>query len=620
MGDTLPLVSKNSGDVPIQGKQGKTSTLDLGALSATFADLLQRVGQSLDTTRLNLVAEYPVRSNTPEKPEPAPAPKDSAPPADDESRNRPDAAESRHNTPREDRRDDAGRDRGDAHPRDGSGKPSARAADTDAPARPGEHPQKQNQAADTASDTAAPATDATSAESTGGSDSDAAQSQPAAGNGAEAADAAQNRTVSAGTDGTASVVTPGLQTAEAILNRLIAAAETNPTTGQSQDTGKGSGESTAMTANALQGLAKAIAALGNHGAQQQSGQNGNQNLPQELQALAKAIVEARAEGKPVTGATPTLNAQTTAQQQAQALSQAIGDGNRAQVTVKVTNEAATLVSQPTATLSPNAATAATATTGDGQPLPLHAQQAVQNPAAIAQNPGTQHAAAQNAGQAQAQQASSQSGPTQNINTLASDAKAAGLVPANTAGQGATSGGGEGSTSTGSHAGTQESQQAQHNTQSQAAGGTKFNVPRQAVMDQITVNISRAVAAGLDKINIQLKPESLGRIEVQLEMAKDGKVSAVIHANNKDTLDLLQRDGKELVKALQDAGLQLDESDIEFNLRGQNTQAGGEDGPENGGSSGNAGNTDENGDTNDSAANDDFEDVDIIEEGRVNVRV
>jgi flagellar hook-length control protein FliK len=373
-----------------------------------------------------------------------------------------------------------------------------------------------------------------------------------------------------------------------------------------------------MTANALQGLAKAIAALGNHGAQQQSGQNGNQNLPQELQALAKAIVEARADGKPATDATPTLNAQTTAPQQAQALSQAIGDGNRAQVTVKVTNEAATLVSQPTSTLSANAATAAT--TGDSQTLPLHAQQAVQNPAAIAQNPGTQHAAAQNAGQAQAQQASSQSGPTQNVNTLASDAKAADPVLANTAGQGTTSGGGEGSTSTGSHAGTQESQQAQHNTQSQAAGATKFNVPRQAVMDQITVNISRAVAAGLDKINIQLKPESLGRVEVQLEMAKDGKASAVIHANNKDTLDLLQRDGKELVKALQDAGLQLDESDIEFNLRGQNARAGGEDGPENGGPSGNAGGTDENGDTDDTAANDDFDDVDIIEEGRVNVRV
>jgi flagellar hook-length control protein FliK len=70
------------------------------------------------------------------------------------------------------------------------------------------------------------------------------------------------------------------------------------------------------------------------------------------------------------------------------------------------------------------------------------------------------------------------------------------------------------------------------------------------------------------VTIQLRPEELGRIEIKLEMSQDGKVRAAITADNPATLELLQRDARGLERALQDAGLRADASNLEFNLRGE----------------------------------------------------
>ncbi|MDH5749752.1 MAG: flagellar hook-length control protein FliK, partial [Rhodospirillales bacterium] len=64
--------------------------------------------------------------------------------------------------------------------------------------------------------------------------------------------------------------------------------------------------------------------------------------------------------------------------------------------------------------------------------------------------------------------------------------------------------------------------------------------------------------------------SMGRIEVQMEIAKDGRVSVVITADNKDTLTILQRDSHHLENALQSAGMDLDPGSMNFNLRGGET--------------------------------------------------
>ncbi|MCC6470817.1 MAG: flagellar hook-length control protein FliK [Alphaproteobacteria bacterium] len=95
------------------------------------------------------------------------------------------------------------------------------------------------------------------------------------------------------------------------------------------------------------------------------------------------------------------------------------------------------------------------------------------------------------------------------------------------------------------------------------------LPRLAAMEQIAINVRKAVAAGLDEVTIQLRPDELGRIDVRMEVGKDGQVSAHIRADKPETLDLLQRDARGLERVLQDAGLRADSNSLSFGLRGDN---------------------------------------------------
>jgi len=99
------------------------------------------------------------------------------------------------------------------------------------------------------------------------------------------------------------------------------------------------------------------------------------------------------------------------------------------------------------------------------------------------------------------------------------------------------------------------------------------VPPRLVTNQVAVQIQKAAAQGSDRINIQLKPAELGRVEVQMDVAKDGRVTAVISAERSETLDLLQRDARSLQSALNDAGLRTDSDSLSFNLKGQNQAQG-----------------------------------------------
>lgn len=94
------------------------------------------------------------------------------------------------------------------------------------------------------------------------------------------------------------------------------------------------------------------------------------------------------------------------------------------------------------------------------------------------------------------------------------------------------------------------------------------VPTTATFDQVAIQIGKAAAVGIDTISIQLKPESLGRIDVQLQVAHDGHVNATIAAHQQSTLDLLRRDSYSLQRALEDAGLHTDAGSLSFNLSGQ----------------------------------------------------
>jgi flagellar hook-length control protein FliK len=89
-----------------------------------------------------------------------------------------------------------------------------------------------------------------------------------------------------------------------------------------------------------------------------------------------------------------------------------------------------------------------------------------------------------------------------------------------------------------------------------------------VVTQVAAHIAQAAADGTDRINIRLSPHELGRIDVKLDFGPDGRVQAVFAAERPQTMELLQRDARDLERALQDAGLRADSGSLSFNLRGQ----------------------------------------------------
>lgn len=110
---------------------------------------------------------------------------------------------------------------------------------------------------------------------------------------------------------------------------------------------------------------------------------------------------------------------------------------------------------------------------------------------------------------------------------------------------------------------------------QGRAPTPANAP--PLTDQIAVHLKQAANDGMDRIRIQLKPASLGHIDVKMEIAKDGKVMAVLSIERPETFELLQRDARTLERALQDSGLRADSNSLNFQLRGQGNGQTSEDG-------------------------------------------
>jgi hypothetical protein len=97
-------------------------------------------------------------------------------------------------------------------------------------------------------------------------------------------------------------------------------------------------------------------------------------------------------------------------------------------------------------------------------------------------------------------------------------------------------------------------------------------PRQGLIlvpasEQVAFHLKQALKNGSDEIQIQLKPASLGAIDVKLNVAHDGRLTAVISADRSDTLNLLKQDQGNLQQSLRDAGFNADSSSLSFSLRG-----------------------------------------------------
>ncbi len=85
---------------------------------------------------------------------------------------------------------------------------------------------------------------------------------------------------------------------------------------------------------------------------------------------------------------------------------------------------------------------------------------------------------------------------------------------------------------------------------------------------VAIEIAGKALAGKNRFEIRLDPPELGRIEVRLDVSRDGSVTSHLIADRSDTLDLLRRDSAGLERALQDAGLKTSDNGLQFSLRDQ----------------------------------------------------
>ena len=91
------------------------------------------------------------------------------------------------------------------------------------------------------------------------------------------------------------------------------------------------------------------------------------------------------------------------------------------------------------------------------------------------------------------------------------------------------------------------------------------------LDALAVHIARKFEAGESRFDIRLDPAELGKLDISLTVADDGRVQAVVRAERPTTLDMLQQDARLLESQLRQSGLNVDSNSLNFSLGGGSGQ-------------------------------------------------
>ena len=86
-----------------------------------------------------------------------------------------------------------------------------------------------------------------------------------------------------------------------------------------------------------------------------------------------------------------------------------------------------------------------------------------------------------------------------------------------------------------------------------------------VIVQIKVNITKSAVKGIDTIDIELKPQDLGKVQIRMYINKDGKLHADIISSRQETSDMLQKEISNLSKSFNEAGYDTDEKSFNFSF-------------------------------------------------------
>ena len=103
-----------------------------------------------------------------------------------------------------------------------------------------------------------------------------------------------------------------------------------------------------------------------------------------------------------------------------------------------------------------------------------------------------------------------------------------------------------------------------------AAADKFTVTQAAgaavPISGLAVEIAASVQSGKTHFEVRLDPADLGRIDVRIDVDRNGQVTSHLTVEKPETLSMLQQDAPQLQQALNDAGLKTSNGGLQFSLR------------------------------------------------------
>ena len=87
---------------------------------------------------------------------------------------------------------------------------------------------------------------------------------------------------------------------------------------------------------------------------------------------------------------------------------------------------------------------------------------------------------------------------------------------------------------------------------------------------LALEIAVSARSGKSRFEIRLDPADLGRIDVRVDVDRNGQVTSHLTVEKPETLSMLRQDAPQLQRALDDAGLKTGTGGLQFSLRDQSS--------------------------------------------------
>jgi flagellar hook-length control protein FliK len=97
---------------------------------------------------------------------------------------------------------------------------------------------------------------------------------------------------------------------------------------------------------------------------------------------------------------------------------------------------------------------------------------------------------------------------------------------------------------------------------------------------LAVEIAASAQSGKTRFELRLEPAELGRIDVRIDVDRNGQVTSHLTVEKAETLAILRQDAPQLQQALNDAGLKTSSGGLQFSLRDQSSYGSGQNGNNN----------------------------------------